>query len=188
MPAASISDSRVTVSGNTISWSDGWYQVQDASNNRSVCEGGNSCTVEPGTYHVINLTTGVRIENFQVGEPAIPPAGGQAPTMPGELRADVYDHPIKQIAFDPSARPSDLTIARTWRDSIAFDHDSNPATEALASSMKSIVQSANGYVNTDDRVGIRYGQGPDGELYLFSKRNNMVYLISNSLVHSNLND
>lgn len=38
-----------TVSGNVIVVpDDGWYQVQDASDYCSVCEGGNSCTVEPG--------------------------------------------------------------------------------------------------------------------------------------------
>jgi hypothetical protein len=46
------------VNGNEISWpDDGWYQVQDTADYSSVCEGGRSCTVEPGTYVVINHST-----------------------------------------------------------------------------------------------------------------------------------
>ncbi|MEE9321523.1 MAG: hypothetical protein V3U76_13840 [Granulosicoccus sp.] len=52
-----------SVSGQTISWpDDGWYQVQSATTYESLCEGGTSCEVAPGTYHVINLTTGQRYE------------------------------------------------------------------------------------------------------------------------------
>ena len=53
--------SLVTISGNTISWPDnGWYQVQNATNFESLCEGGRSCTVANGQYIVINHTTGER--------------------------------------------------------------------------------------------------------------------------------
>ncbi len=56
------------VMGNTISWPDnGWYQVQTAGDFTSdVCQGGTSCEVEPGTYVVINLTSGERFENVVV--------------------------------------------------------------------------------------------------------------------------
>ena len=82
--------------------------------------------------------------------------------------------------------PDSLTVARTGRAGVAYDHDNNPATDVLQRSLKDIVRSATGYVNTNDRVDVRYGQGPEGELYLMSKRNNMVYLISNSLPSSGL--
>ncbi len=60
--AAPLSDN-VSVTGNTISWSDeGWYQVQDSTDYTTVCGGGTSCTVEPGVYHIINHTTGTRLE------------------------------------------------------------------------------------------------------------------------------
>jgi len=63
----SSADDSVQINGNVISWpDDGWYQVQDASNFSSVCEGGLSCNVPAGTYHVINLTLGIRHENLQV--------------------------------------------------------------------------------------------------------------------------
>ena len=58
----------VTVDGNTISWpDDGWYQVQSASTFESFCNGESSCTVEDGTYLVINHTTGERFTNIEVG-------------------------------------------------------------------------------------------------------------------------
>lgn len=56
------------VTGNEISWpDDGWYQVQLASDHSNVCEGGRSCTVEPGVYVVINHSTGQRFRSIQVG-------------------------------------------------------------------------------------------------------------------------
>ena len=52
---------RVTVDGTTISWPDnGWYQVQNAETFASVCEGGTSCEVAPGSYIVINHSEGTR--------------------------------------------------------------------------------------------------------------------------------
>ena len=58
----------VSVMGNTISWpDDGWYQVQVAGDfNSSLCSGASSCEVAPGTYVVINHTTGMRFENIVV--------------------------------------------------------------------------------------------------------------------------
>jgi len=56
------------VTGNTISWpDDGWYQVQDATDYSQICAGVQSCAVEPGTYIVINHTTGQRFEDVVVG-------------------------------------------------------------------------------------------------------------------------
>jgi len=56
-----------TVSGNLISWpDDGWYQVQDASTYLEVCAGGQQCQVAPGTYIVINHSTGNRWESIEV--------------------------------------------------------------------------------------------------------------------------
>jgi hypothetical protein len=58
-----------TVDGIRISWSDdGWYQVQEVSTYTEVCAGGRSCSVAPGTYVVINHSTGERFRNITVGE------------------------------------------------------------------------------------------------------------------------
>lgn len=57
-----------TVVGNTITMpEDGWYQVQNASDYSSICNGTTTCVVEDGVYNVINHSTGVRYENVSVG-------------------------------------------------------------------------------------------------------------------------
>ncbi len=78
--------------------------------------------------------------------------------------------------------PSELTNAQTFSAIIKFDHDANPDTPPLDNDLKQIVQSAAGYVNVFDRLDIRIHQGTQGELYLTSKRNNMVYVVSNSVL------
>ena len=77
--------------------------------------------------------------------------------------------------------PNELTNAQSYIADVKFDHDKNPDTPALDNNLKQIVQSAPGYVNTNDRVDVRIFQGPNGELYLTSKHNNMMYVIANSL-------
>jgi|GEM_PF-1557210 hypothetical protein len=57
------------VDGETILFANNdWYQVQDAESYVALCEGRNSCDVGPGNYVVINLTTGLRINDFVVPE------------------------------------------------------------------------------------------------------------------------
>lgn len=69
------------VDGNTISWGDdGWYQVQRSADHLTVCEGGLSCTVDDGTYDVINHTNEMRWDDIVVGTPAPP---SSAPTVEG---------------------------------------------------------------------------------------------------------
>jgi len=55
------------VNGTTLEFTQsGWYQVQRRDDFSTVCEGPDLCEVEPGTYIVINHTTGERFENVQV--------------------------------------------------------------------------------------------------------------------------
>ena len=62
-----------SVNGNVISWpDDGWYQVQTANDVTSLCNGGSYCDVEPGTYLVINHTTGVRFPDIVVSDEGDP--------------------------------------------------------------------------------------------------------------------
>ena len=62
-----------TVSGNTISWpDDGWYQVQTADGSSTICSGGRSCDVGPGTYLVINHSTGQRFTDIVVSGSSTP--------------------------------------------------------------------------------------------------------------------
>jgi len=61
----------VQVLGSVISWTGtDYWQVQTIEPYVSVCEGSeiSSCSVSPGEYNVINLTTGRRFENVMVGQ------------------------------------------------------------------------------------------------------------------------
>lgn len=70
--AANVALAVPTVSEYTVSWpDDGWYQVQNAETFATICEGGLSCTVSAGTYHVINHTTGQRFESVIVTDTQI---------------------------------------------------------------------------------------------------------------------
>lgn len=74
-PTTPPSSSSVSVSGSTISWpDDGWYQVQDATTYATLCEGGTSCDVSPGTYQLVNHTTGARFTDIVVGGSTTPPS------------------------------------------------------------------------------------------------------------------
>lgn len=77
--------------------------------------------------------------------------------------------------------PDALSMAQTWLATVYFDHDDDARTEANRyASLAEIIKQANGFTGTD-RLDIRIGQGPGGELYLMSKRNNMIYLVTSSM-------
>lgn len=66
-------ESPITVTGNVISWpDDGWYQVQSADGLNSICNGELSCSVESGTYIVINHTTNTRYKDIVVSDGSSP--------------------------------------------------------------------------------------------------------------------
>ncbi len=76
--------------------------------------------------------------------------------------------------------PDRLTQAPMQRARIVFDHDGVPATEPQArTSMVDVVDDSPDY-NGSGRADIRFGQGPDGTLYLMSKNNGTIYRIGNS--------
>lgn len=55
------------ISGSTLSFpDDGWYQVQDSETYDSLCNGLSRCSVEDGTYNIINHTTGQRWDTVPV--------------------------------------------------------------------------------------------------------------------------
>lgn len=84
------------VNGNVISWpDDGWYQVQNEIDYTEVCGGGSSCMVEPGSYVVINHTSGQRFPNIVVGADS-----DLAP--PTNLRGVVYSNSAMELFWDRS--------------------------------------------------------------------------------------
>ncbi len=89
------------------------------------------------------------------------------------------------LAATTKGAPPDLSNAQTYVATVKYDHDNNPDTQSIAMALKEIVQTSASYVNTKNRIDVRILQGAMGELYLTSKRNSMVYLISNSLPRTN---
>lgn len=94
---------------------------------------------------------------------------------------DLYFAPVGELqATVRKGAPGTLTQATMHRARILHDHDGDPATPARArASMVDVVRDSPAYQG-DGRADIRFGQGPDGTLYLFSKRNGTVYRIANS--------
>lgn len=91
-----------------------------------------------------------------------------------------FASPAELAATVRQGAPESLTQASIHRARLLFDHDGNPATPAQArQSMVEIVSESPNYAGAG-RADIRFGQGPDGTLYLMSKNNGMVYRIANS--------
>ena len=82
---------------------------------------------------------------------------------------------------DPATdEPDELRQAPIGVVSILFDHDNSPATPALPrASLRDVFDDSPLY--SGSRADVRFGQGPLGELYVLSKRNNTIYLVSNSV-------
>ena len=104
---------RVTVDGTTISWpDDGWYQVQNAETFDSVCEGGRSCDVTPGTYFVINHSDGTRQTVSVEG------AGGGTPppvdTAMVQVNFDITVPFIVSNALKVDVVWGDTTLTAAW--------------------------------------------------------------------------
>ncbi len=104
-------------------------------------------------------------------------------------RGTLFHTPVDELAAavttldtaDPSRdEPSELRQAGIGIAAIRFDHDADPDTPALVrASLTDVFDDAPTYET--DRADVRFGQGPHGELYLTSKRNNTVYLVLESV-------
>ncbi|MGC1440788.1 MAG: PQQ-dependent sugar dehydrogenase, partial [Burkholderiaceae bacterium] len=76
--------------------------------------------------------------------------------------------------------PDSLRQATTNRALIRFDNDDNPATPPQAWDSMVALVAASPIYDGSGRADIRFGQGPDGTLYLMSKRNSTIYRVENS--------
>ncbi len=109
----------------------------------------------------------------------------------GKLFHSGFDEMLAAVTLldpdDPNRdSPSDLTQARTGKVEILFDHDSNPATPSLPrTSLRDVFDDAATY-DGSGRADVRFGQGPNGELYVSSKKTGLVYLVTNSVPPSML--
>lgn len=78
--------------------------------------------------------------------------------------------------------PFTLTQARTRQCVVWFDHDNNPATPPKRfNNLGGVMRSQPG-MGGEKRVDVRFGRGPNGELYWSSKKSGQIYLFTSSLV------
>lgn len=77
--------------------------------------------------------------------------------------------------------PSKLTEAQIGEFSIRFDHDDDEATTAMTFSTMLDVIALEPTYDGSGRSDLRFGQGPEGELYILNKRNGWIYLVTNTL-------
>lgn len=75
---------------------DGWYQVQNATNFTSLCEGVTQCSVEAGTYTVVNHSNGQRFEHIRVGQSGAVP---EVPSQPSLILSVANAEEIVQNVF-----------------------------------------------------------------------------------------
>lgn len=76
--------------------------------------------------------------------------------------------------------PSELTQATIEVATIKFDHDGDAATAPLdRGSLLDVFDDSPNY--SSSRTDVRLGQGPAGEIFISSKRNNTIYLVTSSL-------
>ncbi|MBX2883164.1 MAG: PQQ-dependent sugar dehydrogenase [Granulosicoccus sp.] len=97
---------------------------------------------------------------------------------------DIYHTSLQELK-DAVTRgtPDSLTQATTRRARVLFDHDNNPATEPqIFPTMLEVINNSPRYFSHSGtrRADLRFGQGPDGEIYIVNKRNNTIYLVTNS--------
>jgi len=100
----------------------------------------------------------------------------------GRLFHSAYSEMANAITtLSPGQAPSVLTQATVSTPQILFDHDANQFTAPLVrSDLRDVFNDAANY-DGSGRADVRFGQGVDGELYISSKRNGMVYLVTNSM-------
>ena len=107
----------------------------------------------------------------------------------GRLFHSNYDELQSAVTtLNPGQAPSALTQAPVATPRILLDHDSNPFTAPLVRSSLGDVFNDSPNYDRSGRADVRFGQGVNGELYISSKRNGVVYLVANSLPGSMLCD
>jgi glucose/arabinose dehydrogenase len=89
---------------------------------------------------------------------------------------------ITQLDSNDSSRdePEELSQAPVHSLPLAFDHDNNPATAPqLYDDYLALLQGTTS--PTTNRTDVRFGEGAFGEMYVTSKVNGMIYLVTNSV-------
>ncbi|MCA9234214.1 MAG: PQQ-dependent sugar dehydrogenase [Planctomycetales bacterium] len=80
--------------------------------------------------------------------------------------------------------PLNITPAPVSIHEVLFDDDDNPATPSVVTTLQDIITSDPDYLLAgapSERLDVRFGQGPGGELYITNKWNGWVYQVVNSI-------
>jgi len=86
-----------------------------------------------------------------------------------------------KTSLEPGEDPDALTFATPSELTLLVDHDGDPETTPIViANYKELVDSF--------RTDVRFGEGPNGELYVLNKRNGEVYVASNTLEADVVND
>jgi len=80
-----------------------------------------------------------------------------------------------KISLEPGDLPSSLSQAELHRLRLALDHDNNPDTAPQ------IHDDFMSLINNFGRTDTRFGEGVFGEMYISSKTNGVIYLVTNSV-------
>ena len=98
---------------------------------------------------------------------------------------DVYHTTLNDLKNAvTTGSPDSLTQGTTSRAQVHFDHDNDPSTDAqIYDTMLGVINDSPRYFSHSGsrRADIRFGQGPGGEIYVMNKRNNTIYLVTNSV-------
>ena len=89
-------------------------------------------------------------------------------------QADFDDMLTAHTQLADGELPSELTQAVISRLHLAFDHDNNSSTPEL------MFDDLNSLLGTG-RNDVRFGRGPDGEMFISSKQTGLVYQVTNSV-------
>jgi hypothetical protein len=103
-------------------------------------------------------------------------------TMNNVFHADLNDllAAVTTLGIDDVDRnePGELTQAAVHSLQLALDHDNDPGTAAqLFDNFLELLQSS----TATNRTDIRFGEGAFGEMYISSKVNGTIYLVTNSV-------
>ncbi len=97
---------------------------------------------------------------------------------------DVFVTPLSALQSAITTGPTaNMRMAPISRIGIRFDHDNNSATAPIPFvNLKAMMNTTySPFYDNSGRVDMRFGQGPRGELYLLSKRDRRIYLVTNSM-------
>lgn len=95
----------------------------------------------------------------------------------GETFTFAFDDAVHAVT---TGDPADLDPVDVMRIGVRFDDDNDPATPLVQTTLRDVIRGESTY-SGGNRVDVRFGQGPRGEIYVMNKRNGWIYQVTNSM-------